>query len=316
MIVGGGSNMTVPRQAVHVDSPTERRNPRTTDLDQLSSLDLLRSINAEDRLVPDAVAAALPALASAVDYAAEALRGGHRVHYVGAGTSGRLATVDAAELAPTFNAPREWFVVHHAGGETALQNAVEDAEDDDEAGAREIARTVSAGDFVLGLTASGRTPYVLGALRAARERGARTGLVFSNPHATGLLDIDVLVEVDTGPEVVAGSTRMKAGTAQKLVLTAFSTAVMVKLGRTYSNLMVSMRATNAKLRGRTLRILQEATGASQQECAVALDEAHGDLKVALVHLLSGVDPERAAAVLAATDGHVRKALNTLGAAAL
>ena len=308
--------MTVPRQAVHVDSPTERRNPRTTDLDQLSSLDLLRSINAEDRLVPDAVAAALPALASAVDYAAEALRGGHRVHYVGAGTSGRLATVDAAELAPTFNAPREWFVVHHAGGETALQNAVEDAEDDDEAGAREIARTVSAGDFVLGLTASGRTPYVLGALRAARERGARTGLVFSNPHATGLLDIDVLVEVDTGPEVVAGSTRMKAGTAQKLVLTAFSTAVMVKLGRTYSNLMVSMRATNAKLRGRTLRILQEATGASQQECAVALDEAHGDLKVALVHLLSGVDPERAAAVLAATDGHVRKALNTLGAAAL
>jgi N-acetylmuramic acid 6-phosphate etherase len=301
---------------VHVDSPTERRNPRTTDLDQLSSLDLLRSINAEDRLVPDAVAAALPALASAVDYAAEALRGGHRVHYVGAGTSGRLATVDAAELVPTFNAPREWFVVHHAGGERALQNAVEDAEDDDEAGASEIARTVSAGDFVLGLTASGRTPYVLGALRAARERGARTGLVFSNPHATGLLDIDVLVEVDTGPEVVAGSTRMKAGTAQKLVLTAFSTAVMVKLGRTYSNLMVSMRATNAKLRGRTLRILQEATGASQQECAIALDEAHGDLKVALVHLLSGVDPERAAAVLAATDGHVRKALNTLGAAAL
>jgi N-acetylmuramic acid 6-phosphate etherase len=314
MIVGGGSNMTVPRQAVHVDSPTERRNPRTTDLDQLATLDLLRTINAEDRLVPDAVAAALPALAIAVDHAAEALRGGHRVHYVGAGTSGRLATVDAAELAPTFNAPREWFVVHHAGGETALQNAVENAEDDDEAGAAEIARTVVPGDFVLGLTASGRTPYVLGALRAARERGARTGLVFSNPHATGLLDIDVLVEVDTGPEVVAGSTRMKAGTAQKLVLTAFSTAVMVKLGRTYSNLMVSMRATNAKLRGRTLRILQEATGASQQECAAALDEAHGDLKVALVHLLSGVAPERAAAVLVASDGHVRRALNALDAA--
>ena len=306
--------MTVPRQAVHVDSPTERRNPRTTDLDELPTLDLLRSINAEDRLVPDAVAAALPALATAVDYAAEALRGGHRVHYVGAGTSGRLATVDAAELVPTFNAPSEWFVVHHAGGNRALQNAVEDAEDNDEAGAAELAASASAGDFVLGLTASGRTPFVLGALRAAREQGAHTGLVFSNPHATGLLEIDVLVEVDTGPEVVAGSTRMKAGTAQKLVLTAFSTAVMVKLGRTYSNLMVSMRATNAKLRGRTLRILQEATGANRQECAAALDEAHGDLKVALVHLLSGVDAARAAAVLAATGGHVRQALTTLDAA--
>jgi N-acetylmuramic acid 6-phosphate etherase len=308
--------MTVPRQAVHVDSPTERRNPRTTDLDQLSTLDLLRSINAEDRLVPDAVAAALPALATAVDFAADALRGGHRVHYVGAGTSGRMATLDAAELAPTYNAPPEWFVVHHAGGSTALHSAVEDAEDDDEGGAAELAASASPGDFVLGLTASGRTPYVLGALRAAREVGAHTGLVFSNPHATGLLDIDVLIEVDTGPEVVAGSTRMKAGTAQKLVLTAFSTAVMVKLGRTYSNLMVSMRATNAKLRGRTLRILREATGLSQQECAVALDAAHGELKVALVHLLSGVDTERAARALTATDGHVRQALTALGVAAV
>ncbi|MFC4854470.1 N-acetylmuramic acid 6-phosphate etherase [Actinophytocola glycyrrhizae] len=307
--------MTVPRQAVHVESPTERRNPRTTDLDQLPTLDLLRAINAEDRLVPDAVSAALPSLATAVDFAAEALRAGHRVHYVGAGTSGRLATVDAAELVPTYNTPADWFVVHHAGGNHALQNAVEDAEDDDGAGAAELAASASAGDFVLGLTASGRTPYVLGALRAARELGAHTGLVFSNPHATGLLDIDVLIEVDTGPEVVAGSTRMKAGTAQKLVLTAFSTAVMVKLGRTYSNLMVSMRATNAKLRGRTLRILQEATGVSRQECAVALDEARGDLKVALVHLLSGVDPERAAAVLAATDGHVRQALTKLDTSA-
>ncbi len=308
--------MTVPRQAVQVDSPTERRNPRTTDLDQLSTLDLLRSINAEDRLVPDAVAATLPALATAVDLATEALRGGHRIHYVGAGTSGRMAALDAAELPPTYNAPPEWFVVHHAGGNTALRSAVEDAEDDEDGGAAEMRRDVASGDFVLGLTASGRTPYVLGALRAARERGARTGLVFSNPHATGLLDIDVLIEVDTGPEAVAGSTRMKAGTAQKIVLTSFSTAVMVKFGRTYSNLMVSMRATNAKLRGRTLRILREATGLDQQECEVALDEAHGELKVALVHLLSGVETERAAVALGNADGHVRKALIALGVAAV
>jgi N-acetylmuramic acid 6-phosphate etherase len=312
MILGGG-NMTVPRQAGHVDSPTERRNPRTTDLDLLSTLDLLRSINAEDRLVPDAVAAALPALATAVDWAAEALRTGHRVHYVGAGTSGRMATLDAAELAPTYNAPPEWFVVHHAGGTSALRSAVENAEDDDEAGAAELSRSAEAGDFVLGLTASGRTPYVLGALRAARKRGARTGLVFSNPHAEGLSDIDVLIEVDTGPEAIAGSTRMKAGTAQKLVLTGFSTAVMVKLGRTYSNLMVSMRATNAKLRGRTLRILREATGLDMHECSEALDEARGDLKVALVHLLSGVPTEQAAEVLMDAGGHVRKALMSLRA---
>jgi len=308
--------MTVPRQAVHVDSPTERRNPRTTDLDQLSTLDVLRSINAEDRLVPDAVAAALPALARAVDFAAEALRTGHRVHYVGAGTSGRMATLDAAELAPTYNAPAEWFMVHHAGGASAFSSAVEDAEDDEEAGAAHLRAAAAPGDFVLGLTASGRTPYVLGALRAAGALGARTGLVFSNPHATRLMDIDVLVEVDTGPEAVAGSTRMKAGTAQKIVLTAFSTAVMVRLGRTYSNLMVSMRATNAKLRGRTLRILREATGLDLHECAVALDKAHGDLKVALVHLLSGVDAKAAAAALANTDGHVRRALHALEAEAV
>jgi len=308
--------MTVPRQAVDVESPTERRNPRTVDLDLLSTLDLLRSINAEDRLVPDAVATALPALATAVDLAVAALRGGGQVHYVGAGTSGRLATLDAAELAPTYNAPPDWFVVHHAGGSEALRNAVENAEDDEAAAAEEMARDVSAGDFVLGLTASGRTPYVLGALREAGARGARTGLVFSNPHATGLMDIDVLIEVDTGPEAIAGSTRMKAGTAQKLVLTAFSTAVMVKLGRTYSNLMVSMRATNAKLRGRTLRILRETTGVEAAACADALAEAHGDLKVAMVHLLSGADTTASARALGEANGQVRTALAALGVAAV
>src|ERR1044072_4258906 len=312
MILGGG-NMTVPRQAVHVDSPTERRNPRTTARDMLSTLHLLRSINAEDRLVPDAVAAALPALATAVDWAAEALRTGHRVHYVGAGTSGRMAALDAAELAPTYNAPADWFVVHHPGGNSAISRAREHAEDDEQGGAAELAGTASPGDFVLGLTASGRTPYVLGALRAAGALGARTGLVFSNPHAAGLTDIDVLIEVDTGPEAIAGSTRMKAGTAQKLVLTAFSTAVMVKLGRTYSNLMVSMRATNAKLRGRTLRILREATGLDMHECSDALDEAHGDMKVALARLLSGLPVEQAAEALAEANGHVRKALMALRA---
>ncbi|GAB3482648.1 N-acetylmuramic acid 6-phosphate etherase [Amycolatopsis cihanbeyliensis] len=303
--------MTVPRQVVHVDSPTEQRNPRTVDIDQMSTTGILAAINAEDRLVPDAVQAVLPQLATAVDYATEALRGGHRVHYVGAGTSGRLATLDAAELVPTFNVPPDWFVAHHAGGERALRHAVENAEDDTKAGAAEVSTSVADGDFVLGLTASGRTPFVLGALREAKRNGARTALVSGNPNAVRPPELDVLIAVDTGPEAIAGSTRMKAGTAQKIVLTAFSTATMIKLGRTYSNLMVSMRATNAKLRGRTLRILREATGMSSQDCSDALHEAGGDLKTALVQLLSGVATVEAADALTDHGGHVRDALDAV-----
>ncbi|RLK59891.1 MULTISPECIES: N-acetylmuramic acid 6-phosphate etherase [Actinokineospora] len=305
--------MTVPRQSVHVDSPTERRNPRTTEIDRMSTLDILRTINSEDQLVPTAVAAALPHLSRAVDMATEALQSGHRVHYVGAGTSGRLATLDAAELTPTYNVPAEWFLVHHAGGPSALREAVEGAEDDESEGAAEMRRDARPGDFVLGLTASGRTPYVLGALAEAHRIGASTALVSNNPDAARAPGVDLVIAVDTGPEAISGSTRMKAGTAQKILLTTFSTAVMVKMGRTYSNLMVSMRATNAKLRGRSLRILREATGSGQQECSAALLAAHGDLKVAMVHLLSGVDVMDAARALAESSGHVRRALGLLGA---
>lgn len=300
--------MTVSDQVVQVDSPTEQRNPRTTDIDRRSTLGILGLINAEDRRVPEAVSEVLPQLAVAVDLAVEALRAGHHIHYVGAGTSGRLAVLDAAELVPTFNVPPEWFVAHHAGGDRALREAVENAEDDAKAGAAELAAVVEPGDLVLGLTASGRTPYVLGALHKASECGAKTVLVSGNPRAAQPSWLDVFIPVDTGPEAIAGSTRMKAGTAQKLILTSFSTAVMIKLGRTYSNLMVSLRATNAKLRGRTLRILREATGASPQECADALAEAGGDVKVALVHLLCGVDSATASALLEANGGHVRKTL--------
>ncbi|EHR63538.1 N-acetylmuramic acid 6-phosphate etherase [Saccharomonospora cyanea] len=306
--------MTVTPQVVHVESPTERRNPNTTDIDRMSTADILAVINAEDVGVPGAVRKVLPELAKAVDSATDSLRGGHRVHYVGAGTSGRLAVLDAAELVPTYNVPSDWFVAHHAGGQRALQTAVENAEDNAEAGAAELRESVSAGDFVLGLTASGRTPYVIGALQEAKRLGATTALVSCNPEAPEVAGIDVLITVDTGPEAIAGSTRMKAGTAQKLVLTAFSTATMVRLGRTYSNLMVSVRATNAKLRGRTIRILREATGLSEHECSQALAESDGDLKVALVQLLAGVGTARATEALQASDGHVRAALDAVRAA--
>ena len=299
--------------AVRVDAPTERTNPRTTDIDLLPTLDVLHLLNAEDRTVPEAVGRALPELAKAVDMAVAALRAGGRVHYVGAGTSGRLAVIDAAELIPTFNVPPNWVVAHQAGGTAAFQRAVENAEDDVDAGAATIEAEATGSDFVLGLAASGRTPYVLGALAAARRMGAGTALVSANPEAARTSPAEVVIAVDTGPEPITGSTRMKAGTAQKLVLTSFSTAVMVRLGRTYSNLMVSMLATNAKLRGRTISILREATNASDEACEEALTAADGDLKTALVHLLADVGVERAAAALAVSDGHVREALRSLDA---
>lgn len=301
--------MISPRNdvVVRVESPTEQRNPRTADIDRVSTIDVLRMINDEDRTVPSAVAEALPELARAVDLGVTAIMSGGRVHYVGAGTSGRLATLDAAELVPTFNAPADWFVAHHAGGSEALVRAVEEVED--HSGAAQIRRHATPKDLVVGITASGRTPFVIGALQEAQALGAHTVLVSNN--ASVPFAPDVLVALNTGPEAIAGSTRMKAGSAQKLVLTSFSTAVMIKLGRTYSNLMISMRATNAKLRGRTTRILHEATGQPENICEQALADASGDLKVALVHLLSGEPTERAAAALEDTKGHVRNALDRL-----
>ncbi|WP_040587611.1 N-acetylmuramic acid 6-phosphate etherase [Sciscionella marina] len=298
-------------EQVRVEAPTEARNPRTTDIDQLSTVDVLRKINDEDALVPRAVAAVLDELAVLVDAAVEAIRAGGRVHYAGAGTSGRLAVLDAAELVPTYNVPEDLFVSHHAGGAQALRTAAENVEDDTENGAAEIRGSATGKDVVVGLAASGRTPYVLGALRAGRELGARTALISANPQAEGNALVDVALAVDTGPEVIAGSTRMKAGTAQKLILNAFSTAVMIKLGHTYSNFMVSMRATNAKLRGRTLRILQEATDADEHRCAQALAEVDGDMKTALVTLLAEVSSANASDALRASDGNVRKALAAL-----
>lgn len=296
---------------VRVEAPTERRNPRTTDIDQLSTVDVLRRINDEDRLVPEAVRAVLAETAALVDAAVEALRSGARVHYVGAGTSGRLAVLDAAELVPTFNIEPDRFVAHHAGGAEALRSSAENVEDHAEHGAEAITASAAEGDVVVGLAASGRTPYVLGALRAARDIGARTALISANPDAEGNALAEIPIAVGTGPEAIAGSTRMKAGTAQKLVLNAFSTAVMIKLGYTYSNFMVSMRASNAKLRGRTLRILHEATGADPDRCAETLCAAEGDMKTALVALLAGVTTERAAAALREHEDNVRAALAAL-----
>jgi N-acetylmuramic acid 6-phosphate etherase len=295
-----------------VVAPTEERNPGTVDIDLAGTLDMLRMITDEDAKVPDAVRTALPALATAVDLATVALRDGHRVHYFGAGTSGRIAVMDAAELIPTYDIDPSQIVAHHAGGAEAVERPIENVEDSEASGAAEGAK-LQPGDLALGLTASGRTPYVIGALRAARSLGARTVLISANPDASFGSEVDVHVAVATGPEVIAGSTRMKAGTAQKMLLNAFSTALMVRTGRTYSNLMVAVSARNAKLRGRIVRILVEATGLDPRICADAANRADGDCRVALVSLLAEVPIGTARSALADSAGAVRQALAIAGA---
>ncbi len=297
--------------APRVQSPTEERNPRTTRIDLVPTLEVLRMLNDEDRLLPDAVAAVLPDLARVVDEAARRLSAGGRMHYFGAGTSGRLAVIDAAELIPTFGLERGIVLAHHAGGAGALEVPVENYEDDPAAGELE-ARVVTGADVAVGLTASGRTPFVGGALRAARRSGAFTVLVSANPEAELAPEADIHLAVDTGPEAVTGSTRLKAGTAQKLILNSLSTALMVALGRTYSNLMVDMKAANAKLRGRVLSILIEASGESEENCAQALAAADGEVKTAIVMLVLGVGAEQARSALEMTGGRVRPALEALG----
>ena len=304
-------NRTAPTQnEASVSAPTEERHPGTHALDLMSTTELLQTLNREDASVAPAVLRIMPELAVVVDLAVGRLRAGGTVHYFGAGTSGRLAVIDAAELMPTFNAPDGLFVAHHAGGAAALLRAVENIEDNAEMGAQE-ASVVRPGDVVVGLTASGRTPYVGGALDVARAVGAMTVLITANPQAELAGHVEHLLAVDTGPEVITGSTRLKAGTAQKLVLNSFSTAVMVRLGHTWSNLMVDMVATNAKLRGRVIRILREASGADEPTARTALEAASGELKPALLSLLAGVDPDTARAALEHHQGSVAEALRSI-----
>jgi N-acetylmuramic acid 6-phosphate etherase len=292
---------------------TEMRNERTMEIDAVGTLELLRLLNAEDALVAGAVAATLPVLAQVVDAAVTRLRAGGHVHYYGAGTSGRIGVLDAAEVVPTFGTDPGLFVAHQAGGEAAVAQAIEGAEDRQSLGTA-AAAGLGATDVAIGLSASGRTPYVAGALRQARAAGALSVLVSSN-LAAPLADLaDYSLLADTGPEAIAGSTRLKAASAEKMILNSFSTAVMIKLGRTYSNLMVSLSGTNEKLRRRQVLILMEVSGATEAACRAQLDRCGGDLRLAMLCLLAGLDPESAARELAAADGSVRAALAAAAAA--
>jgi N-acetylmuramic acid 6-phosphate etherase len=288
---------------------TEAVRPDLADLDLLPTLDLLRRMNAEDSAVPAAVGSVLPALAVAVDAIAERMARGGRLVYAGAGTAGRLGVLDASECPPTFGTAPEQVVALIAGGPPAVTHAVEGAEDDADAAAADLdALHVTPADTVVGVSASGRTPYAVAAVRHARARGALTVGLACNADSPLAAAAEHRLEVVTGPELITGSTRLKAGTAQKLVLNMISTAVMVRLGKTYGNLMVDVRATNAKLRARAHRLVAEATGADPTRCAEALEATNGQVKPAILMLLTGIGPEEAADVLATHSGHLRSAL--------
>jgi N-acetylmuramic acid 6-phosphate etherase len=289
---------------------TEQRNPASSRLDEMPAEHILSLMNEEDRRVPEAVAAALPQIAAAVELLVDAWRDGGRWIYVGAGTSGRLAALDAAESPPTFGVPPDRVVALVAGGEAAVIGAVEGAEDDGDAAVHALeAAGLRPQDAVIGLAASGRTPYAVAAVEHASGVGCPTVGISNNAGAELSGVARVGIEVLTGPEVLTGSTRLKAGTAQKLVLNMLSTAAFTRLGKVYENFMVDVQATNEKLRRRARRIVRETTGAPEDEAEGLLRAAGGSVKLAVVMGKAGVSAEEARRLLNDAGGNVRRALD-------
>ncbi len=297
------------KQSLHSLPLTEQRNPASAAIDTLSTLDICRLINRQDAQVPLAVAEALPQIAAAVDLIVASLEAGHRLFYQGAGTSGRLGVLDASELLPTYSFERERAVGLIAGGRIALTDSVEAAEDDPDQGRTDLqAHDFTAGDILVGIAASGRTPYVLGGMHHARSLGAPVIAVVCAPASPMAEAATVAIELLTGPEVITGSTRMKAGTAQKLTLNMLSTASMIRLGKVYGNLMVDVRPTNAKLRARAVRIVAEAAAVTQEEAEATLVASGWEVKVAVVMAIVGVTAGEARGLLDRHQGHVRAAV--------
>jgi N-acetylmuramic acid 6-phosphate etherase len=288
---------------------TELRNPASRGLDRLSTAAILRLMNREDRRVPLAVQRELPAIARAVESIVAGIRKGGRLLYVGAGTSGRLAVLDAAECPPTFGVSPRLVQAIIAGGSRAITGAVEGAEDSVAKGARDLrAKQVGPADVIVGIAASGTTPYVLSALKYARKQGATTVGITANRNAPIARVASIVIAPYVGSEVVTGSTRLKAGTSQKLVLNMLSTAAMVRLGHVYENLMIDVAMTNQKLRGRGLRILADASGKNASAARHALRQSGHNLRTALVMLKQGLDAGSARAKLQSAKGNLREAL--------
>lgn len=290
---------------------TEQRNANSMDIDARSTGEILKIINNEDKTVPFAVEKELPYIEQAVEHIVKALKSGGRLLYFGAGTSGRLGVVDASECPPTFGTPFGMIEGYIAGGREAMFRAQEGAEDHEENGAKDVLKAgVNNKDVVCGIAASRRTPYVVGAVKKAKELGATTLYITCNPRKDfNIKEVDVAICPYVGPEVVMGSTRMKSGTAQKLVLNMLTTASMIRLGKVYENMMIDLQMTNKKLVERSKRIVMTITGVSYEEAADYLEKAGGHVKTALVMIRGNVDAEEAKERLSKTGGFVRKAID-------
>ena len=288
---------------------TEQRNPNSMQLDSLSAQELVALINREDQQVALAVEKCLPQIASAVEKIIAAFEHGGRLVYVGAGTSGRLGVLDASECPPTYGVKPEMVVGLIAGGDHALRHPIEGAEDNVQQGQADLEEiSFSAQDVLVGIAASGRTPYVLGALNYAKQLGATTVSIASNPNSKMAEVADIAIETVVGPEVLTGSSRMKSGTAQKLVLNMLTTASMVLIGKCYQNLMVDVQASNEKLKARALKIVMDATECDKDAAADVLSKAKGQVKLAILMQLSGLDAFEAQSLLDKSNGKLRQAL--------
>ena len=291
---------------------TEQQNPNSEHIDEVATLEMLAIINREDAGVAVAVGNALPDVALAVDMVVKALGGGGRLFYIGAGTSGRLGILDASECPPTFRADPEMVQGLIAGGTGAVFQAVEGAEDDPDSAVDDLAsRGLSAVDVVIGIAASGVTPYVVGGLACARRTGCGSALLTCSPSAAEAVVADVKIIAEVGPEVITGSTRMKAGTATKMILNMITTGTMVRLGKTYGNLMIDLQPTNAKLRDRSRRILSALTSLPIEAASALLDSADGELKLALVMEKCRLDAGKSRRLLSRHDGRVKAALQAV-----
>lgn len=288
---------------------TETRNPNTMDLDMMSPLELVTAMNREDAKVPQAIQPALPQIAQCVTWAIASIESGGRIVYMGAGTSGRLGVLDAVECPPTFGVSPDLVVGLIAGGERAFVKAVEGAEDSRDLGREDLQNIhLTEKDIVIGIAASGRTPYVLGGLAYAKEVGCHTAAISCNPGSAIGQAAELAIEVVPGPEVLTGSTRLKSGTCQKLILNMISTATMVRTGKAYQNLMVDVMQTNEKLRVRAQNIVMEATGVSREVAAEKIQQANGSAKTAITMILADCDLNEATRRLEQSDGHVRDAI--------
>ncbi|CAN7695924.1 N-acetylmuramic acid 6-phosphate etherase [Paenibacillus sp. LjRoot56] len=290
---------------------TEQRNERSEQLDQLSALEIITLMNEEDQNVPLAVKQALPQIERAIEAIVKKMANGGRLFYIGAGTSGRLGILDAAECPPTFGTDKELVTAIIAGGSQAIFEAVEDAEDNGEVGRDEVRTRLHTGDVLVGIAASGRTPYVLGAVQEAKKLGILTVGLSCNTATPLSQWVDYAIEVSVGPEVVTGSTRLKAATAQKLVLNMISTATMIRLGKIYKNLMINVQATNDKLRHRVIDIVMEATPTTEEEARRYCDLAKGDARVAILMLQCKVDYSTVVQALHKSGGHFGRARGQL-----